>query len=420
MHRFGLGLACLLGTVGWSNAASPDPDDLAIPAEVQVKSRALVRQLGSEDYPEREDAQKQLADLGRLARPAILTGATTDPDPEIRLRCSQLLPSANALDLKARIETFLADTNGDYEHDLPAWKVFRSLACEEWAFFGYAVWSDRTREKAAREVFVELISVPASRRLLMAIGGSRVELTELVVARKQELYDRRYPRNGSEDGQFPALTDMTALLFVDSQVGSQYLPRRNSLSGMMSGSGFLEAARGKDEKGKVYRAVAAAWLDSRNEPREMYMAMGVASGLDLNDQVCKLAARLLGMGGVTQLHRNRAAYYLAYHGEQRHIPLLAAAMNNATVIASVRPLGFADNVPVEAFAEVQVRDVALAAAIIMAGQKPAEFGFTDRQSNPDAADKLNFSTTRYYLESDEARKKAFAKWAEWRKANADK
>ena len=79
----------------------------------------------------------------------------------------------------------------------------------------------------------------------------------------------------------------------------------------MSGSGFLEAARGKDAKGKVYRAIAAAWLDSRNEPREMYMAMGVASGLDLNDQVCKIAARLLAMGGVTQLYRNRAAYYLA-------------------------------------------------------------------------------------------------------------
>ena len=95
-------------------------------------------------------------------------------------------------------------------------------------------------------------------------------------------------------------------------------------------------------------------------------------------------------------------------------------MNNTTVIASVRPLGFAENVPVEAYAEVQVRDVALAAAIIMAGQKPAEFGFTDRNANPDAADKLNFSTTRYYFENEAVRKKAFAKWAGWRKADADK
>src|SRR3954462_3803141 len=109
MHRYPLALACLLGFASVSNAASPNPDDLAIPAEVQVKARALVRQLGSEDYPEREDAQEQLAKLGRSARPALFAGATTDPDPEIRFRCSQLLPNAAALDLKAKLDTFLAD-----------------------------------------------------------------------------------------------------------------------------------------------------------------------------------------------------------------------------------------------------------------------------------------------------------------------
>jgi hypothetical protein len=152
------------------------------------------------------------------------------------------------------------------------------------------------------------------------------------------------------------------------------------------------------------------------------MAMGVASGLDLSDSVCKIAARLLIMGGVTPMYRNRAAYYLAYHGEKKHIPLLTAAMKNVTVIASVRPLAIPlpDPAPTEAYTEVQIRDVALAAAIIMAGQKPTEFGFTDRHYNPDAADKLNLSTTRYTFETDEARKKAFAKWTDWRKANVDK
>ena len=60
------------------------------------------------------------------------------------------------------------------------------------------------------------------------------------------------------------------------------------------------------------------------------------------------------------------------------------------------------------------------AAIIMAGQKPAEFGFTDRQLNTTASDKLNFSTTRYHFETDEVRKEAFTKWAKWSKANAEK
>src|SRR5262249_7311030 len=149
-------------------AASPDPDDLVPTAEVQVKARALVRKLGSEDFEEREEAQKKLINFGRFARAALLEGANTSPDPEVRTRCAQLLPSANALDTQAKLEPFLADTEGRYEHDLPGWKTFRGVVCNEWAFCGHTLWSDRVLEKAARQVFVEMLSTHANRRLLLA------------------------------------------------------------------------------------------------------------------------------------------------------------------------------------------------------------------------------------------------------------
>src|SRR4051794_3874459 len=110
MHRSGLVLACLFAAAGWSRAASPNPDDLVATPELQVKARALVRQLGSDEFSAREDAQKQLAALGRLARPALVAGVNTSPDPEVRLRCAELLPAATALDNRAKIDTFLADT----------------------------------------------------------------------------------------------------------------------------------------------------------------------------------------------------------------------------------------------------------------------------------------------------------------------
>lgn len=87
MHRSALALALILAA-GSSRAASPDPADLEVPPELQVKSRALVRRLGSEEFAEREEAQKQLAALGRLARPALLDGANASPDPEVRFRCT--------------------------------------------------------------------------------------------------------------------------------------------------------------------------------------------------------------------------------------------------------------------------------------------------------------------------------------------
>jgi hypothetical protein len=417
MHRPALALIGLLAASGWAHAVSPNPEDLVPPAEVQVKCRALVRQLGSEDYAEREDAQAQLASLGRIARPALLAGVTTSESPEVRRRCAELLPSATTLDIKAKLETFLADTNAEYEHDLPAWKTFRSVVTREWSAFGYTIYSNQSREKAARQVFADLVAVPGNRKLLQWIDGSRVELTELVVARKQELYERRYPPRGVEvDSRNPTLEEMTALLFADSRVGSQYIPRRGSISYLLNSSGFVGAARGTDEKGQVYRAIAAAWLDSRNEPREMYQVMTLGLEFGLNDQTCGVCARLLVMPGVTPSYRGRAASSLVYYGSKKHIPLLEKGMTNAVVVVSVRPPLLPDNPDAPTY-EVQVRDIALAVSILLAEQKLADYGFTDR--NAGAGDDRSYSYSRYYFTDDATRKKAFAKWAEWRKARAN-
>ncbi|MBN9118295.1 MAG: hypothetical protein J0I06_03895 [Planctomycetes bacterium] len=415
MRRPALVLACLFAAAAPSGAASPNPEDLVPTPEVRVKCRALVRQLGSEDFTEREDAQKQLAALGRSARPALLAGANTSSDPEVRARCAQLLPAANALDLQAKLETFLADTDGRYEHDLAAWKTFRAVVCNEWSFCGHTLWSDRALERAARQVFVEMVATHANRRLLMAVDGSRVELTELVVARKMDLYGQRGLR-GEGDGRPLTLDEMAALLFADSRVGSQYIPRRSvSIGSALSGSGFVSAARGGDDKAKVYRAIAAAWLDSRNEPREMTSAMSVASSLDLNDQAAGLAARLFSMPGVTALVRGRAASNLVSYGGKKHIPLLEKALADTVVVASVRPAAPTDGAG-ELY-EVQVRDVALGVAIALAEQKPEDYGFTDRYAGVPGYENRYYAHTRYYFADDAARKKAFAKWAEWRKAN---
>src|SRR4051794_786648 len=98
------------GVLGTAPAfgASPDPKDLTVSPEELSKARELVRKLGSDFYREREEAQAELGKMGRLARQAVAEGAATDADPEIRLRCSRLLPKASADDLKARIDTFLA------------------------------------------------------------------------------------------------------------------------------------------------------------------------------------------------------------------------------------------------------------------------------------------------------------------------
>jgi hypothetical protein len=164
MTRLGFVLASLSALTGGLRAAPPNPDALVAPAEIQVRSRALVHQLGSEEFAEREAAQEQLAALGRLARPALLVGVNTSPDPEVRRRCAELLPTASALDLKARLDTLLADTAGVYDHDLPGWKTFRRVVGSRWSVLDRTLWVDQELDRAAREVFAELMAVHANRR----------------------------------------------------------------------------------------------------------------------------------------------------------------------------------------------------------------------------------------------------------------
>lgn len=411
MHRSALALALILAA-GSSRAASQDPTDLEVPPELQVKSRALVRRLGSEEFAEREEAQKQLAALGRLARPALLDGANASPDPEVRFRCTGLLPAACALDLRARVETFLADAEGKYEHDLPGWKCVRATASGERSAFGRVLWADPARQKAAREIFAALIAHPDNRRLVVAAGGSPVQLSELAFARRQDLRRRRSPRDEDEPRRDPTLEDVTALLFAESLVGSQYAPRRGSVGLLLSNSGFYGAAR-------AYRAVATAWLRSRDDPREMYQAMSVAAGLELPDESCVIAAKLVTMPGVTASFRGRAAAHLIDYGSPRHVALLEPALSNPLVVYSFREAVLTEGAP-EVTYEIQLRDLALAVSIQLAGKKVEDFGFLDRYGSARESGYSLFAHTRYYFRDDEARRKAFAKWAEWRKSQTGK
>src|SRR5271165_1606608 len=77
-------------------------------ADIVPAPEELVRRLGDESYPVREEAGKQLLRLGVAARDALLNGVKNS-DLEIRRRCRDLLPSILEADRKARLAAFVAD-----------------------------------------------------------------------------------------------------------------------------------------------------------------------------------------------------------------------------------------------------------------------------------------------------------------------
>lgn len=405
-------------------AASPDPKSLAIPPEQLSRARELVRQLGSDQYIERERAENDLAEMGRLARPVLLEAVNSDPNPEVRSRCSVLLPKATAQDLKARLDVFLADTEGKYEHDLPGWNQFRSVVRGEWTLFGYLLWSDRSLDKAARAVFAELIASSENRAIAMAAAGPPADLGQIVAARRQELYNRRFPRAVVVGGVVtqPAerrditTTDLATLLFAESLVSSRFVPRTSSISTLLSNSGFTNAARETNDTGKVYRAIAVAWLESRQDPIDMYQAMTIARNLSLPDQAIHLAVRLLTTPGTVATYRGLAATQLAQLGNKSHIPMLEKMFSETAIMTTVaRSVVKNGRNEIERY-EIQVRDVGLAVSVILSGQRIEDYGFVDVIRTNGAPAAGSYTYTRYYLPEDK-RDEAFKKWMEWRAKN---
>jgi hypothetical protein len=259
-------LACGVLAAAPLSAASPDPKALAVPPEELSKARELVRRLGSESYREREEAQAALAKMGRLARLPLAAAVLGDPDPEVRLRASRVLPRASADELKARVETFLADTAGKYEHDLPGLKTFRR------ALGG---------DEKARALYAEVLKSPYNLDMLAAIDRGPTEGGRAIADRRGAMWsDMQYrpvpPGSKPFQPKQPTLTDIAALLYAETLVPSDHIPKTSAWT-WINGAQFVQQAPSVQAlnggssvaHAEVYRKIVAKWLATRTDSQEL-------------------------------------------------------------------------------------------------------------------------------------------------------
>ena len=113
-----------------------------------------------------------------------------------------------------------------------------------------------------------------------------------------------------------------------------------------------------------------------------------------------------------------AATNLARLGDKSHIPLLEKALADTTVAYTVRENLVGKPINERPTHDVQVRDMALAAAVILSGQKIEDFGFLDGYRNTAgvAGVATTYTYSRHYI-PEENRKAMHVKWKEWREKN---
>jgi hypothetical protein len=341
--------------------------------------------------------------MGRLARQAIAEGVAADADPEIRLRCSRLLPKATADDLKARIDTFLADTDGKFEHNLPGLKAFRKNV-------------GVTRK--ARELYVEILKSPYNMDMFVAMDKGEVEGGRAISDRRSAMWNDMQHRPFVPGGKpfvpkQPSLPDIAALLFAETMISSDNIPK-TAIWNWINGTQFVQQQASMNALNNsgaahadTYKEIVRKWLATRTDSTELTNLSYQLSNTALRQfpESLVLLRRIILTEGVQGYAKGQALNSLIQQRGKDETPFLKTLLNNDTMIQQVwfgRPNGQAE------MHSCLMKDVALAYLISQSGGNIKDYGFETPPGVIVNQNQLGFG--QYAFTSDEKRAQGFMKW----------
>ena len=355
--------------------------DLSLAAPQQIA--ALVEQLGSAEFAQREQASRDLVTIGISTRPA-LEQAVQSSDAEVRLRARAVLATVLSTDFEQRLEAFALGDEKSHP-TLPAWGVFA------------AIYGDH---RAARQLFVEMQRCEPE--LLESVAAGPTQATSLLNDRMREIIDGR--RESLND-----LGTLATLLFVGAAEGVeagedgclhvypyvvQATYRGNLKSPMWPG---------------LLKKMVGRWIARDTTPAMTNQNLTLAAQLELKPETMTIASRVLEAKDSLPGSRQLSMMMIARFGDRDELPLVEKHLQDATVLGQVQ----VDDPPRQV--DLQMRDVALAAALHMSGQSLREYGFNNVQEYAPTV----FQVGTLGLEDEEARIAAFKKWTEWRAEHSD-
>jgi hypothetical protein len=201
----------------------------------------LVKQLGSTQFAAREAAAKKLIEMDEGAIPALMEGAKSD-DEEVRTRSITLLAQAKAAYWKRRAATYLADTEGKQEHDLPLLAEWRKVMGK--------------RDATNCNLFAEMVKTNGE--FLAEVASDKKKSTTVCAARCTMVLSKVQTPKGQLKVE---LGDLAAVLFVDTlaPVGIDRESRDVPVD-LLKNPGLIEALHAS-EKGLALRKLLVQWVE---------------------------------------------------------------------------------------------------------------------------------------------------------------
>jgi hypothetical protein len=386
-------IGCWAGwlAVGLSVAAFAVPANAARGANPPASPdhvSALVRQLGSPRFAERERATRELTGLGIVAKDA-LSAAVNDPDAELRVRARQVLATVTESDFQNRLEAFAADYDGSRKLSLPGWERFARL-------FGAS--------HQARRLFVEMARHEPQLLEAYAEGGKAA--SDALGQRCRELLDE-FMQVSSREAAFPVGT-LACLLLVgsadevtlDEQVGVQLY------TWMVYQPTFSKNARGGPWSG-IMKKLLGQWIIKDSSPSATVQNLIFAAMYELKPEGLALAGKTLASETPTPQLRQFALLAIGRFGGKEHLAVVEKFLSDDTTCGALQM----SNPPRQV--EVQVRDAALAVLIGLTDQKARDYGTVSAQSSPQSM----FQVPALGFADAAKREAALKHWAQWRAAH---
>jgi RNA polymerase sigma factor (sigma-70 family) len=335
-----------------------------------AEARKLVRQLGSSSFRERQAAEKALADMGGRAAASVRAGIG-DVDPEIARRCTALWPRL--------WQTEMARPDADrFTH--PLWARFKKLAGDD---------------PSSRTLFAEMVAdLPRFTRLEAAEAdpGKASTLYAAELKLRVETLKRGYQKaeEGAQGntgdievsrlgivwpGSVPTRGEFAALLFLGSYPSTAAVtypeadPHDRFSHHNVFGLGLQPEDRPTTKViPPALRRLFVAWLGTRTDNPDQH-CMYVALALHIAE-VLPLARRKAADAALGPAARGFALLAVGHFGASADRPLVEKAFADSRVFFTDKSAGGKERL------EALVSDTAVAAALRLAGQHPADFGFT--------------------------------------------
>lgn len=369
--------------VCFARSASAQEESVDGPVLV-AQAEVLVEQLGSEDFGQREGAAEQLVEMGFAAAEAVEQG-THHIDREIRYRCKRIIQLIAQIDRQEKIDAFLAGTLDEDTDALPGWSSFQEVIGDD---------------EKSRELFVVMLEEEWN--LLRLLQDHPTEASNGLSDRCQDINNAKRIFQ-----QQVSLGSVCTLVFLAGEPDVEVADR---LVGSLYEFCFQPAFRLEVEGGsrqEMTKKLLGRWVGRTGAGAYSSQILMLSMRFDLEEGIGLAVETLQQQEGITftrhlVAHVTQCALLAVaqFGNEEEHAALLEGLFDDDALCTQQNLNG--------KMYQTEVRDIALACRIHLAGESPGQFGFDRIQPNV----QMLYNTSTLGFENNEERQEAFDRWKE--------